>query len=98
MGIILQPFGVFSANSLLSDLILSHLQPTVYLYLNKYKKKIIAMDASEFVNKMGANKGLGLGMKLLAGVGLVGYGLTNSMFTGNTIILLSFSFSCLTRF
>jgi len=38
---------------------------------------------NDFVNKMGAAKGLGLGMKLVAGVGLVGYGLANSMFTGN---------------
>lgn len=46
---------------------------------------------NDFVNKMGAAKGLGLGMKLVAGVGLVGYGLANSMFTGN-IIILRFSF------
>jgi len=37
---------------------------------------------NDFVNKMGAAKGLSLGMKLVAGVGLVGYGLANSMFTG----------------
>ncbi|XP_015375748.1 PREDICTED: prohibitin-2 isoform X2 [Diuraphis noxia] len=36
---------------------------------------------NDFVNKMGAAKGLSLGMKLVAGVGLVGYGLANSMFT-----------------
>jgi len=47
---------------------------------------------NDFVNKMGAAKGLGLGMKLVAGVGLVGYGLANSMFTSN-IILLRFSFT-----
>lgn len=47
---------------------------------------------NEFVNKMGAAKGLGLGMKLVAGVGLVGYGLANSMFTGNIIFsYLSFT-------
>lgn len=44
---------------------------------------------NDFVNKMGAAKGLSLGMKLVAGVGLVGYGLANSMFTGN-IILINF--------
>jgi len=48
---------------------------------------------NDFVNKMGAAKGLGLGMKLVAGVGLVGYGLANSMFTGNIILFLSFSFT-----
>jgi len=48
---------------------------------------------NDFVNKMGAAKGLGLGMKLVAGVGLVGYGLANSMFTGNIIILSCFSFT-----
>lgn len=46
---------------------------------------------NDFVNKMGAAKGLSLGMKFVAGIGLVGYGLANSMFTGN-ILLLSFSF------
>lgn len=45
---------------------------------------------NDFVNKMGATKGLSLGVKLVAGVGLAAYGLANSMFTGN---LSSFTFS-----
>lgn len=38
---------------------------------------------NDFVNKMGAAKGLSLGVKLVAGVGLAAYGLSNSMFTSN---------------
>lgn len=38
---------------------------------------------NDFVNKMGAAKGLSLGMKLIAGVGVAAYGVANSMFTGN---------------
>ncbi|XP_050530972.1 prohibitin-2 [Daktulosphaira vitifoliae] len=36
---------------------------------------------NDFVNKMGASKGLSIGVKLAAGVGAVAYGLANSMFT-----------------
>jgi len=38
---------------------------------------------NDIFNKMGAAKGLSLGVKLVAGVGLAAYGLNNSMFTGN---------------
>lgn len=38
---------------------------------------------NDFVNKMGSSKGLSLGVKLAASVGLAAYGLANSMFTGN---------------
>ncbi|XP_050442696.1 prohibitin-2 [Adelges cooleyi] len=36
---------------------------------------------NDFVNKMGAAKGLSLGVKLVAGVGVIAYGVANSMFT-----------------
>lgn len=42
---------------------------------------------NDFVNKMGAAKGMSLGMKLVAGVGLAAYGVANSMFTSNYITI-----------
>jgi hypothetical protein len=37
---------------------------------------------NDMINKMGAAKGLSLGVKLVAGVGIAAYGFANSMFTG----------------
>lgn len=44
---------------------------------------------NDFVNKMGAAKGMSLGMKLVAGIGLTAYGVANSMFTSNYITILA---------
>lgn len=55
---------------------------------------------NDFVNKMGATKGLSIGVKLVAGVGLAAYGLANSMFTGNLkhfFVSRELSYNCRTR-
>jgi len=44
---------------------------------------------NDIFNKMGAAKGLSLGVKLVAGVGVAAYGLSNSMFTGNFLCISS---------